>query len=427
LAKYSTNFNVRKLYIHFHQLNETKFFLKKRWFFIYVATKRIVFKKLLNYLNKMSKYEKNNEREKAKIEIDSKVLEEANKSLANTLANIKPIIPEITSIIPKETFSQVEKMTRMSEILAKQITVPKALISQFEQVERLNKQMYNIFRVPDALIKQGQIFAKMNQQLTKVFQVPTGVFGILETLRKSNFDHLFQVSKALEHLTKINTSFLSSIDPLFNVAFKWGGLLNSVSKTFKFEDEEEFKKFEYNWAGFLTVRELKKLYELWKEGKEAEVKDFFYKWFSDEKKLDNMIEDFKKNKFFSPRIRILKKTLKAHLNSDYELSIPILLSQIDGVFIEKHQGLDGKISFTNICKECKNENKIKAPLNARNISQYLLKKENQYMPFFLNHIMNTFENLRHDILHGKKLDYPDKDLSTKLIVTLLELSYSETE
>ncbi len=34
-------------------------------------------------------------------------------------------------------------------------------------------------------------------------------------------------------------------------------------------------------------------------------------------------------------------------------------------------------------------------------------------------------NLRNDILHGKKLDYADKDLSTKLILTLLELNFSK--
>jgi hypothetical protein len=228
----------------------------------------------------------------------------------------------------------------------------------------------------------------------------------------------------LEQIPKIN---LSSIDPIFNIAFKWEGLFESISKSFKFTDDAEFKKFEYNWVGFLTLTEIKELYELWKKGDTEKVKDFFYNWFSDEEKVDNLIEDFNKNEFFRPRMHILSKALKAHLNTDYELSIPILLSQIDGIFIERHKDLDGKITYTNTCQKCGAKVKDKAPLNAKNISQHIIKRENKFMVFFLQHIIDTFENLRNAILHGKKLDYPDKDLSTKLIVTLLELSYHDNE
>ena len=48
----------------------------------------------------------------------------------------------------------------------------------------------------------------------------------------------------------------------------------------------------------------------------------------------------------------------------------------------------------------------------------------QYFPEFLEHINDTFANLRNDILHGKKLDYPDKNLSTKLVITLYQLHCS---
>jgi len=367
----------------------------------------------------------NDEDKKSDKSIDPKAFEKANKSIVESLANIKPLIPNINSLIPKETFSQFEKIAQINELITKQISIPNSFFTQVEQIERLNKEINNQFKIPNDLIKQMQSVAEINKRLTTSFQISTSTLNAIKNIQKINFDYLTQANKALEQISKINTSFLSSINPIFNIAFKWEGLFESISKSFKFTDEEEFKKFEYNWAGFLTITELKELYRLWKKGEKEKVKDFFYKWFSDEKKVDNLIEDFNKNEIFSPRMHILGKALKAHLNSDYELSIPILLSQIDGIFIERHKDLDGEITFTHKCQECGAKVKTKAPLNAKNISQHILKKENEYTLFFLQHIIDTFENLRNAILHGKKLDYPDKDLSTKLIVTLLELSYND--
>ena len=361
----------------------------------------------------------------SKSKIDKKDFEEASKSITEAFANIKPIIPDIVPIIPKETFFQLEKIAKMNELIAKQISIPESFFTQFKQIKELNKQINRQFKIPNSLIQQMQSIAEMNKTLTESFHIPSLTLSAIEKLQKINLDHLTQATSALERIKEINGSFLSSINPLFNIGFNWNGLFESISESFKFTDEEEFKKFEYNWTGSLTLPELKELCRLWKEGEKDKVKDFFYHWFSDEKKINNLIEDFNKNDIFKPRMHILKKALKAHLNSDYELSIPVILSQIDGIFIEKHKDLEGRISFTSKCNECGAEVKTKPPLNANNISKYILNKENEYLPFFLEHIINTFDNLRNDILHGKKLDYPDKDLSTKLILTLLELNFTK--
>lgn len=357
--------------------------------------------------------------------IGTKVFEEANKSLAKLLVNIRPSLLDLNSLIPKNAFTQFEKIARMNELISKQIALPQSFFIQFEQIERINKQISEQFRIPNSLIQQMQSVAEMNRKLTASFQIPKLTLSAIEHLQKINYDRIALASKALEQIKIIDAAFLSSLNPIFNLGFNWEGTFEALSKSFNFTSEEEFKKFEYNWAGFLTIPKLRELYELWKKGEKERVKDFFYQWFSDKEKIDNLIEDFNKNTIIKPRMHILGKALKAHLNSDYELSIPILLSQIDGIFIGKHKDLDGHISYTSKCKKCGSEVKTNAQLNANNISKFLLNKENEYMPYFLEHIIDTFDNLRHDILHGKKLDYADKDLSTKLIVTLLELNFSK--
>ena len=357
------------------------------------------------------------------LKIDKRDFEEATKSITEAFANIESIIPDIVPIIPNETFTQLEKIATINELIAKQISIPESFFIQFKQIEELNKQINIKFKTPNSLIQQIQSIP--DKKLTESFQIPASTLSIIEKIQKTNFDCLIQANLALEKIKEINTSFLSSINPIFNIGFGLEGLFDSMSESLNFTDDEEFKKFEYNWVGFLTIPEIKRLYGLWKKGEKDKVKDFFYQWFSDEKKIDDLINDFNKNDIFKPRMHILEKALKAHLNSDYELSIPIILSQIDGIFIEKHKDLAGKISHNNRCQNCGAKMKTPALLTANNISMYLLNKENKYLPFYLKHIIYIFSNFRNDILHGKKLDYPDKDLSTKLILTLIELNYTK--
>lgn len=371
----------------------------------------------------MNPDKKNNGKQDLTKGIDQALFNEANEALSNSLANIRSLIPDIQSLIPKETFSQFEKMAQINELISKQIHIPTYFPMQFQGIKKLNREINIVFRIPDADIRQMEDLAKFNEKLADVFKISPDVLKTLEKIQKSNIDYITQATKTLEHISQINTSFLSSLDPLFNIAFNWDGLFDSLSESLRFINEEEFKEFEYKWAGSLTISDLRGLYDLWKKGDKDKVKQYFYEYFSDEETIDKLIQDFDKNEIFAPRMHIISKALKAHLNSDYELSIPIILAQIDGIFIEKHKALEGKITSSPKCSLCGGKTKVNIKLNARNISEYIIKKEQ--IPYFLEHIIDTFANLRNDILHGKKLDYPDKDLSTKLIVTLMELNYKE--
>lgn len=244
--------------------------------------------------------------------------------------------------------------------------------------------------------------------------------SVLEAIRsqQTSLKIIKEFNDSLNLISKMSQSYLASLDPLFNAFSSWNAILKTISESYKFADEEEFKKFEYNWVGFLTITEIKFLYKLWKEGNESAVKKYFFEFFSDENKIGLLLEKFQKNSLFNNRGVIIGDALNAHLAGKYTLSIPILLAQIDGIFIEKHKDLEEKLSKK--CLVCKR----KTYLTAGSISQYLANKSSEYLKEFLAHIDDTFSKFRNDILHGKKLDYADKDLSTKLIITLFELHCS---
>ena len=277
-------------------------------------------------------------------------------------------------------------------------------------------------------IAAKNLMASMPDITKLVPSIPIGNIISQETLRafesiaKQNQERFFAINDSLQIFASMQKSVLSNLDPLFRVSFDWSGIIESQ---LDFTKEDEFKKFEYNWAGFLTVDEIKVLYDLWKGGKEEEVKDFFFIWFSGKEKLETVIRKFESNDLFKPRVTIITKALEAHRKGDYELSVPILLAQIDGVFIEKHKDLMEVITSSVKCNKCGNIVKSKIPINANNISSYLASKENKYLDNFLDYIHQTFREVRHDIMHGKKLDYADKDLSTKLIATLFHMSHEE--
>ena len=140
----------------------------------------------------------------------------------------------------------------------------------------------------------------------------------------------------------------------------------------------------------------------------------FYK-----KKLNRIIKYFEIK--FKNRFLILKKAFKAHKNGDYELSIPVFLSQIEGIFYDLTQ----KNLFSNN-KRYKEETAKKwveskigsiddlrlallEPLREnKNISSNF--EESTNFPKVLN---------RNMILHGRDLKYSNEINSFKAISLLL--------
>ncbi len=187
----------------------------------------------------------------------------------------------------------------------------------------------------------------------------------------------------------------------------------------KFLDEDEFKRFEYNWVSFLTIGDIKALYKMWKEGNEDGVRQVFLDLFNSEKNISQLISLLAKNPVFKQRMHIIKDALFAHLEGRYSLSIPVLWSQIDGIFLN----VFGKL-LSGKSEKCEMCNRPFVFPNAKNIAKELLPQNSEFMPAYLKHIARSYSHERAGISHGLDIQYPCPNRSTKLILSLLVLYYS---
>ncbi|MFA4930395.1 MAG: hypothetical protein WC570_00810 [Patescibacteria group bacterium] len=223
---------------------------------------------------------------------------------------------------------------------------------------------------------------------------------------KAYFDNLNDIlpSKELAELAKtlkdyekreqeVSTAIKNLTDPLVSLGY-------------------ELDKLEEQYDGILDIK-ISNLLE--SQYSASKIKNFF------NKKLQ-------KNK----RKHIINKAVQAHFDTNFILSIPVLLTQIDGLFFEIHISVPKDIKgytaicdecMTKLCKECAKKNQRQKP-TIRNIIQYLSKKENEFTnnKVLFDVIEDVFGEFRNDILHGRKIDYANKELSSRLILILMNIT-----
>lgn len=129
-----------------------------------------------------------------------------------------------------------------------------------------------------------------------------------------------------------------------------------------------------------------------------------------EKYFENNIDKIEKLtiKRFPIREKIIRKAIKSHKNGDYEISIPVLISQADGIFREmtskEFYSKRNNVKAENIIGKIKND-KFKEfslwvlePLKQTQLISANFK-ESKDIPDFLH---------RNPILHGEDTDYANK-------------------
>jgi len=161
----------------------------------------------------------------------------------------------------------------------------------------------------------------------------------------------------------------------------------------------------------ISIPELSDLYINIMEGKVDAVDEYLVKYCDTNlDKLENRIDQKYQN-----RKIILKKAILAHKNGDYELSIPVILSQVDGICLDA----TGAEFFYKRYKISKIVNKM------ANDDPHLLC---YLVPFFETSAINDCEDNmkkypnsinRHEILHGKNTTYANKLNSYKAISLLI--------
>ncbi len=131
---------------------------------------------------------------------------------------------------------------------------------------------------------------------------------------------------------------------------------------------------------------------------------------------DNICESLVKQ--FSQRKDILEASFNAHKESKYELSVPVLLTQIDGI---SYDLMNGCIATGG------GRSKILGSINENNLYKKIIKEflapESKIYMFKNDHEVNNSDLHRHKILHGKVTSYATEKNSLKAISCLYFLSW----
>jgi hypothetical protein len=122
---------------------------------------------------------------------------------------------------------------------------------------------------------------------------------------------------------------------------------------------------------------------------------------------------------FPSRSKIISKAIQSHRNGDYELAIPVLLTQIDGIFRE----LTKKEIFS--AKDKRRAEKVFNKFDTKNVNKKVLTialtplREYEILSASFNKSIK-YPNIiaRNPILHGYKTDYANETNGLKTISLL---------
>lgn len=270
-------------------------------------------------------------------------------------------------------------------------------------------------------------FKNLQEQAIAMQSALNNVKGFQEQVSSAQFaltnikgfqEQIAALAPTLDYYKNITQKFVA-LNNLYLPTFNFIDIAKGFEEITPFWEEDEYKAFEYNWLDFCPSDVIFKLYQEYKKGNEDKVKEYFIKMFQNKGNIEKLKDKFQGEDLFLSRIDIIGDALDAHLDGKYTLSIPILLSQIDGIIIKKF-GYILKGKYKGTCPTC---GKSKSPMpNAKNIALELLKElDSDESSNYLEFIKKDYNEHRIPILHGRKIDYADSHYSTKLILALYRL------
>jgi hypothetical protein len=178
--------------------------------------------------------------------------------------------------------------------------------------------------------------------------------------------------------------------------------------------KDKLKKDDVFVIPFFYDLSLQELYGFFSDNKYSAVQ-LYDQYFQKRENLESLLNSWTKEPLYFPRIDILEACLWAHYEKKFELSIPVFLTQIDGILFE-------------IFKSSNHHNALKS-LKFKNEEVGEIFGQTKVIDLLLTKIFKTlcrsarFDNRnfpnRHLILHGLDLQfYQDPFASLKLVLVI---------
>lgn len=167
----------------------------------------------------------------------------------------------------------------------------------------------------------------------------------------------------------------------------------------------------YDHARMIIAEYEKEDFDTFKRNLDQRLLEYFC-----EKVIEKKLSTWREKEILQGRIHILEAIIKAHLNNDFILSIPVMLTQIEGIIAEYFHPKDKREQFPI--------NKLKEYLQvlssvSEQVSDFKAMgkfiEDQLYKKFYWGFPIPSSLN-RHAILHGACIDFDNKINSVKVIV-----------
>lgn len=175
--------------------------------------------------------------------------------------------------------------------------------------------------------------------------------------------------------------------------------------------EIEQSDFEYNWLNSVPQLFFIDVYAEYNKGENDKATEYLMKALQKESSIEELKTNLEHFGYYKQRKIIIDQALDAHKEGKYALSIPTLMAQIDGVFIQLALDLDAWVMEDE-------------PTGVKVVTKKGGKKKiegiDDYFRNYYGRLMGK-HSVRAGVLHGYDIDYASDDkLSAKVIWTLFE-------
>ncbi|WP_248516323.1 hypothetical protein [Salinarchaeum laminariae] len=228
-------------------------------------------------------------------------------------------------------------------------------------------------------------------------QFPTSqITGLTETINAITTSYQQQLTNTFDFGSILNSLITDSLEPLAE-----------LSREYR---EIEESDFEFKWLSDVRHSAFIKLYrEYQNEGNEAAA-ELLAAQLRDNEDIEGFKDFFSSFKDYKEREAILNEALDAHAEARYALSIPTLLTQLDGIFID----LALEIGLWRPGHEV---NGVKVVGKGEGSPRHISDIDEEFREYYSSQVWPN----RIDILHGKRTDYAENEqLSAKLIWLLFQ-------
>lgn len=276
--------------------------------------------------------------------------------------------------------------------------------------EKLSKTtidaMASAAKMIDLNSKSMQIALKLQEEMsgflkTYIDGMRAPMLAAMEALR----------SPAIAQIHAMNASMFESLKlamPVLPMPLFSEEILKRMAEMRVRLDRLESSDFEYKWLQSISTELGNKLMELHETGGNQAVSAFLIAMFKDRDFIEGLKNDMGALPAYRERKQIIDDCLEAHLEGKYTLSIPTLLTQCDGVVINK------VVQKTLYTGKAANFVNMKTVASDGHVQDQRMAK----------HMITIYDSKRLNVLHGKDVVYYQnggEELSVKVIWTLFEI------